>query len=95
MMLNVVSQAAKSRRHRQVELDVDSAEVEPSLPSGRSRQTNKLSLKARTKKNIQISGKRLLQPLSVRNFLFALQHYIISQHQYLKLHMLSSDRTAG
>lgn len=69
-MLSVVSQAAKSRRHRQVELDLTSAEVGPSLPSPHPKQANKLSLKARTKKNIHISGKRLLQPLSVLNDLF-------------------------
>lgn len=55
-----VSQASKSRRHRQVEVDFTSNEAGPSHSSGCSR-INKLSLKARTNMNINISGKSFLQ----------------------------------
>lgn len=55
------SQACKSRRHRQVELDVTSHEAGPSHSSGYIRIT-KPSLKARTNLNVQITGKSLPQP---------------------------------
>lgn len=50
-----VCQATKSRRHRQVMVDVASNEAGDRQPSGPSR-TVKLSLKARTIKNVKISG---------------------------------------
>lgn len=49
------AEAAKSRRHRQVEVDLTSNEAGPSNSSGSSRIT-KLSLKARTKESVHISG---------------------------------------
>lgn len=49
------AEASKSRRHRQVEVDLTSHEAGPSNPSG-YRRINKPSLKARTKKNVYISG---------------------------------------
>ncbi|KAI3367887.1 hypothetical protein L3Q82_026224 [Scortum barcoo] len=49
------AEAAKSRRHRQVEVDLTSNEAGPSNSSGSSRMT-KLSLKARTKESVHISG---------------------------------------
>ncbi|XP_069008917.1 snRNA-activating protein complex subunit 1b [Embiotoca jacksoni] len=49
------AEASKSRRHRQVEVDVAGNEAGSASASGRARVT-KLSLKARTKENIHISG---------------------------------------
>lgn len=49
------TEAAKSRRHRQVELDLTSSVAGPSGSSGYSRM-NKLSLKARTTETIRLSG---------------------------------------
>ncbi|KAM8917307.1 snRNA-activating protein complex subunit 1b [Spinachia spinachia] len=49
------SQAPKSRRHRQVEVDATDNSAGPSRPSGYSR-TKKMSLKARTHQNIYVSG---------------------------------------
>ncbi|XP_034530978.1 snRNA-activating protein complex subunit 1b [Notolabrus celidotus] len=49
------AEACKSRRHRQVELDLTSNETGPSTSSGHSR-SKKLSLKFRTNENLHISG---------------------------------------
>ncbi|XP_056250319.1 snRNA-activating protein complex subunit 1b [Seriola aureovittata] len=49
------SEASKSRRHRQVEVDYTSAEAGPSTMPGYSR-ISKPSLKARTNENVHISG---------------------------------------
>ncbi|KAG7232945.1 hypothetical protein INR49_005797 [Caranx melampygus] len=49
------AEAAKSRRHRQVEVDFTSAEAGPSSTPGSSR-ISKPSLKVRTKENVQISA---------------------------------------
>lgn len=51
------AEAAKSRRHRQVEVDLTSSAAGPSTSSGYCK-INKLSLKARTTENIRISGNK-------------------------------------
>lgn len=57
----LLSQACKSRRHRQVEVDLTSNEAGPSNMSGSTR-ISKPSLKARTNENVHISGRSLLPP---------------------------------